>query len=235
MKKRPTVNQPFILEDDAQGLPCGESSPPAPGCVKPSLLFPEVSTIVFEKENIDIIDIRLGKATASASKVFGRIEIDMAKQLAPLPADLHVVFLIDASYSMGFDGVSAELDALLAFMSHVPDAKFDIVVYRRSAERVLKRFVEAKEIPVLFRTPRIENSIYLGNGSAMDDGYRLAPRYFATSRAPITSWPLPIRCSNRFGRIGPCTGYWTEPRPVSSTTSWCPPRPAAGSRDHHGQ
>jgi hypothetical protein len=61
-----------------------------------------------------------------------RLEVDVALQLSKLPVRAQVVFVVDASYSVG-DALAAELEIACACARVVPDAEIELVAYRRAA------------------------------------------------------------------------------------------------------
>lgn len=133
-----------------------------------------VATIAIAPPVIATWIARLGRVVASDTAAFARLEIDVAPQLVPMPTRAQVVFVIDTSYSMTERGVAAQLDVVRAYLAHVPDAEVEIVTYRRRAARVFGRFVPATAITAALTTARRRGAFTLGNGSALDDGARLA-------------------------------------------------------------
>ncbi|MCA9664887.1 MAG: proprotein convertase P-domain-containing protein [Myxococcales bacterium] len=123
-----------------------------------------------------------GKPAASAKKQFFRLELDAAPHLRPLPRRLSVVFVVDASYSVDRDGLRGQLAVVRAFLSHVPDARFNIVLYRRRATALLPSFAPARAVDRELGMARGHGALALANGSALDAGIALARRLLA--RAP---------------------------------------------------
>jgi Mg-chelatase subunit ChlD len=75
-----------------------------------------------------------------------RLEIDVAKQLEAAPKRAHVVFVVDSSRSVGAEGIAGQLEVVRGYMANLPDARFEIVGFDRSAQRVLGRFATRKEL-----------------------------------------------------------------------------------------
>ena len=123
---------------------------------------------------------RLGRVVASEAHAFARLEIDVASQLVPLPRRPQVAFVIDASYSVGEPFLASELAIVEAYLTHVPDAEVEVIAVRRRAERVFGRFVRAAEVHAQLAA----HPIRLGNGSALDEGARLAATVLAGRRGP---------------------------------------------------
>ena len=127
---------------------------------------------------------RLGKVTASDKHVFGRLEIDVAPQLVPTPKKAQVVFVLDTSFSVGEVGVAAQLDLMRAYLTHLPDAEIEVVTYRRRALRAFGRFVPAADFSDALAVAKARGTFALGNGSAIDEGARLATTALADRKGP---------------------------------------------------
>lgn len=127
---------------------------------------------------------RLGAIAASPQHAFGRLEVDVAPQLVPLPKRAQVVFAIDTSYSATAELVDTELATVGAYLSHVPDAEVELVTYQREARRVFGTFVAGKDVPAAIAAARAAGKLALGNGSALDAAARLAATLLADRRGP---------------------------------------------------
>ncbi len=123
---------------------------------------------------------RLGRVVASDVHAFARLEVDVAAQLVPLPKRAQIAFVIDASYSAGTEFLASELAIIEAYLTHVPDAEVEVIAVRRHAQRVFGRFVRATEVHAQLAA----HPIALGNGSALDEGARLAAEVLADRRGP---------------------------------------------------
>ncbi len=134
---------------------------------------------------IDTVTARLGKVVASPAHAFGRLELDAAPQLRPLPVKAQVVFAIDGSHSIGPDGIELQLAVVRAYLSHVPDAEVEIVVYRRFATRLFGSFVKATEVEARLKAAAAAGKLAPGNGSALDEGARLASAALAGRKGPL--------------------------------------------------
>jgi hypothetical protein len=98
-----------------------------------------------------------------------RLEIDAAPELEKPPKDARVVFVVDASHSQTSEDVAAQLEVVRAYMSHLSDAEFEIVVYRRHASRAFGELVPAKRAAEAIAG--LEASAFFGgNGSHLDAG-----------------------------------------------------------------
>ncbi len=127
-----------------------------------------IATISITAPPIETLQARFGRVVASTRHVFGRVEIDVAPVLVPVPKRAQVVFAIDTSYSQGDDGVAAQLAVALAYLTHVPDAEIEIVAYQRHARRVFGRFVPASAFAQALTDATRRGAFALGNGSALD-------------------------------------------------------------------
>jgi subtilisin-like proprotein convertase family protein len=133
-----------------------------------------LAPIVIAPPPIDTLAGRLGKVIASAAHAFSRLELDAAPQLAPLPKKAQLVFVLDLSHSQGEAAIAAQLAIVEAYVSHLPDAQVELVGYRRAAKRVFDAFVPAAELPARIAAAKKAGAFAPGNGSALDDGARVA-------------------------------------------------------------
>lgn len=133
---------------------------------------------------IPIWQARLGRVVASDSHAFARLELELAPQVSALPRNAQVVFVLDASHSAGPKSIEAQLAIARAYTQHVPDAQVELVVYRRSATRVFGRFVSGSALARAIREAAGRNAFAPGNGSALDEGARLAAAALAKRAGP---------------------------------------------------
>ncbi|MEJ7597646.1 MAG: vWA domain-containing protein [Kofleriaceae bacterium] len=143
-----------------------------------------VATISIAPPAIATWNARLGRVVASSAHAFSRLEIDTAPALSKLPKRAQVVFVVDASISVGAETLAAQLAILRAYLTHVPDAEIEIVVYRRRASRVFGAFVHASQAGPRLETAIKAHAFALGNGSALDDGAKLASTALADRPGP---------------------------------------------------
>ncbi len=127
---------------------------------------------------------RLGRVVASGAHAFSRLELDVAPRVSAVPKRAQVVFVLDASYSAGPQLLDAQLAIVRAYLAHVPDAELEVVAVRRTARRLFGRFVTAAEAPRLLDAAVRAGALALGNGSALDDGARLAASLLAGRAGP---------------------------------------------------
>ncbi len=134
--------------------------------------------------SIDTLDARLGRLVVSAEKGFLRLDLDAAPVLRPLPKNLSVVFVLDASHSAGPTSIDAQIAVARAYLSHVPDAHFEIVAARRRAERLAGSFAEAAKAGDLVAAWRKAGKLAPGNGSALDAGLGAAAAALKGRKGP---------------------------------------------------
>ncbi len=136
-----------------------------PGLTETALHFPRAP--------IDRVDARWGLFRLGADRTLWRFELDAAQVLEPAPVRPNVVFVVDASHSMGPDGIQAQLDLLAPYLASVPDAQVEVVLYRRTATRLFGRFIAAGDVArMVAATPA--DRLAPGNGSHLEAGARLA-------------------------------------------------------------
>ncbi len=143
-----------------------------------------VASISIAPPAIETWQARLGRAVASDKHAFSRVEVDVAPQLVPLPRKAQVVFVVDASHSVGDEGIPAQLDVIVAYMAHVPNAEVEIITYRRHATRVFGRFVAAADFGDALAVAKARGAFALGNGSAIEEGARAAAALLVDRKGP---------------------------------------------------
>ncbi len=132
---------------------------------------------------IRTLDARLGRVVASAERGFARLELDAAPQLRPLPRQASVVFVLDVSHSAE-DQLDQQLLIAQAYVSHVPDARAELVVFDRLARRVFGEFVAAPDLADAIARARADGRLHAGNGSALERGLELAVDALDDRRGP---------------------------------------------------
>ncbi|MFH2005502.1 MAG: proprotein convertase P-domain-containing protein [bacterium] len=135
-----------------------------------------IAVIQVTPPKINTVLGRLGRVVAARQKQFTRLELDLAPRLSRLPRNLSVVFVVDASHSIGALGIKAQLAVAQAFLSHVPGAQFEVVLYRRHAKRMVGTLAGARSFEAQLTKARKDGLLKPGNGSALDEGLRLATR-----------------------------------------------------------
>jgi subtilisin-like proprotein convertase family protein len=138
-----------------------------------------IAEITIAPPRIDTLAARLGVVVASVEHAFARLELDVAPELAPLPKRARVVFVVDGSYSTGEEGIALELAMVRAYLSHVPDALAEVVVYRRHASRLFGELVPAPQVAARLAAAAHDGRLEAGNGSALDEGAALAASVLA--------------------------------------------------------
>jgi hypothetical protein len=93
-----------------------------------------------------------------------------------------VVFLIDASISVGEKAIAAEIAAARSILAHTPDADFELVIFRRRAERVAGALVPASVADRVFAAAA--SRLAPGNGSSVEAGLALAGDALAGAKGP---------------------------------------------------
>ncbi|HWU91255.1 MAG TPA: hypothetical protein VN253_28505, partial [Kofleriaceae bacterium] len=126
---------------------------------------------------------RLGRVVASGAHAFSRLELDAAPRLSDLPKQAQVVFVVDASHSAA-PLLDAQLAILRAYLAHVPDAELEVIAVRRAAKRVFGRFVPARDAARLLDDAVRAGALAPGNGSALDEGAKLAAQVLAGRPGP---------------------------------------------------
>jgi hypothetical protein len=103
-----------------------------------------------------------------------RLEVAAAPRLGEVPAKARVVFVIDGSWSEDVAGIDAQLEVVRGYLTHVPDARFDVVVFDRKAHRLAGRLVPAAQLDALVADARTRGLLAPRNGSDPVVGLSLA-------------------------------------------------------------
>lgn len=133
---------------------------------------------------IDTLAARLGRVVASDARSFSRVEIDVAPQLRPLPRRASVVFVVDASRSLSEEDIARQIDIARAYAAHLDDAQVELVAFRRRAERVFGDFLPTTTLAAPL-SARARERLAPGNGSALDEGLRLAGELLRGRPGPL--------------------------------------------------
>ena len=165
-------------------------------------------------------------------------------KLSEAPSRARVVFVLDASHSVGPAGITRQLDLAERILQFLPDASVEGVVFRRSAERLFGHFLPTSEwraavkaLPAARLAP--------GNGSHLDEGLRLAQRVLAENTGPARVIALTDgQLRHAFAPVAaaPSTSapdaavhlVWLSPPPErkDAALSGAPVREACGTRLH---
>lgn len=185
-----TLTVPLVYEDGRYLV--RYPAAPSPGLVKPILHAPQGGKVRVEDGAL-VLDVapppmpggvvaRQASFGVSFGRTFLRVEVDAAPQLEPAPRDARVVFVLDASWSEGEVGIAAQIELVRGYLAALPDAKFDVVVFRRSAERLAGKFVPASQLDTWLA--RGKARLAPGNGSHLDAGLALAAQALAGETRP---------------------------------------------------
>ncbi|MFO0601478.1 MAG: vWA domain-containing protein [Myxococcaceae bacterium] len=129
------------------------------------------------------VDARWASFPVDAERSVWRLELDVAAELGRVPVRPNVVFVVDASYTEGEEGIAAQLELLAPYLANVPDAQVEVVLFRRRAERLFGRFVPAADVVrELASVPK--ERLAPGNGSHLDEGVSLAATLLAGVGGP---------------------------------------------------
>lgn len=74
---------------------------------------------------------------------FARVEIDLARELTEVPADLHTAIVIDHSRSLTADELEAQRGIVMAYVRGAPTSHVQLIAYARTAEPLLPGWMVA--------------------------------------------------------------------------------------------
>lgn len=106
-----------------------------------------------------------------------------AERLSEPPMWARVVFVVDASHSVGAQGISQQLALAGEYLQLLPDATAEVVVFRRSAERLFGHLLPASEWKTALAALPAER-LAPGNGSHLDEGLKLAQQVLQEGSGP---------------------------------------------------
>lgn len=156
--------------------------------------------------------VTLGHATASATAHVVRLEVRVPTIIEPAPVRPRVVFVLDASRSVGEAGFEEQLALARGYLAHTPDAMVELVIYRRRAHRLFGRFVAARSFDA--ELGRLApHRLELGNGSNLEAGLALAAQVSAGRNGPTRLVAFTDdRLSARFEAAGAVGALAAAPR-----------------------
>jgi hypothetical protein len=96
-----------------------------------------------------------------------RVEIDLARELADVPADLHTAIIIDASRSLTADEIEAQRAVVASYVAQVPpQTRVQVIAYARDAKALLPSWMPA--VTAAAQIDREIRSLAPRNGSNLD-------------------------------------------------------------------
>jgi hypothetical protein len=113
-----------------------------------------------------------------------RLDLAVPPVIEPAPRKARVVFVVDASRSVGETGVADQLALIRGYLAHLPDARVEIVVTRRWARPLFGDMIPARQVPRrLAALPA--HVLAPGNGSHLDNGIGLAAHLVREAGGPV--------------------------------------------------
>jgi hypothetical protein len=152
-----------------------------------------------QQQTQPVASVRWATSPVDTDRTLWRLEIDAAPVLEPAPVAPNVVFVIDASHSEGEAGIAAQLELVEPWLANAKDARVEVVVVRRFAERLFNRFVPAADVARLLQVNA--DRLAPGNGSNLDEGVAVAASALSSVGGParvllFTDEQLPWSFSN---------------------------------------
>jgi hypothetical protein len=183
---RSSFSYPLPWDDEESPRPSLTLAPPYPEAdlrIEPerSVVGPELLEVSWKAWPLDGIDARAGLAPW-VTGTLGFLQV-RAGRLSEAPTRARVLFVVDASHSVGASGVTHQLARAGDYLQLLPDAQAEVILFRRSAERLFGHFIPASEWKAALAAlpaARLET----GNGSHLDEGLRLAQRVLAEGSGP---------------------------------------------------
>ncbi len=122
----------------------------------------------------------LAAVEAGDAAALNRFRLEAAPKLTATPRNARVVILIDVSRSLEEVDVHAARKAALAYLSHLPDARVEVVTFARTAKRRHGRFVSAKQAINDLKGATLTRD----NGSFVDEALMLADGLLKKGEGP---------------------------------------------------
>lgn len=129
-----------------------------------------------------------------------RVEIDLARELADVPADLHTAIIIDGSRSLTGDEIEAQRAVVASYLAQVPpQTRVQVIVYARDAKPLLPSWMPA--VTAAAQVDRAIRSLAPRNGSNIDLAVDEAATWLARTRGTrrlivISDERFPTRIDN---------------------------------------
>jgi hypothetical protein len=142
----------------------------------------EIKTAIGEKAEIALVPKtsepvsgELAVAQAADRRFVTRFGIEVAPRVSTAPKGAYVVVAIDASRSMTSSEAEAMKHAAAAYLSHLPDAKVELVTFDRRAHRRYGKFVDASRARLDLSAWNVSQK----NGSAVEVALEEAEKLLA--------------------------------------------------------
>jgi hypothetical protein len=110
-----------------------------------------------------------------------RVELDLAKELTRVPADLHTAIVLDHSRSLSGDEVDNARAVVTSYLQHVPpQSRVQVIAYAREVKPLLASWQPA--VAAAARIDREIRSLAPRNGSNVDAAITEAGRWLARAK-----------------------------------------------------
>jgi hypothetical protein len=153
-----------VPERWAQRLALAKVPAPPEGCGEGGdwIAFP-TRDLAKSKSRIGVIAGRL----PLGERDIARVEIDLARELADVPADLHTAIVIDGSRSLTADEIEAQRAVVASYVAQVPpQSRVQVIAYARDAKALLPSWMPA--VTAAAQIDREIRSLAPRNGSNLD-------------------------------------------------------------------
>ena len=117
---------------------------------------------------------------ALPSTHLARVEIDVARVLSEVPADLHTAIVIDHSRSLTADDIETERGIVAAYLRAAPTSRVQVIGFARHAQPLLASWMIASHAAP--QVDRLIRALPLRNGSNVDAALVEAAKWLAQVR-----------------------------------------------------
>ncbi len=119
----------------------------------------------------------LGGRLPLGAEHLARVELDLARELADVPADLHTAIVIDGSRSLTGTEAAEQRAIVAAYLRAAPHGSVQVIAYARDARALLPAWTDATAA-----APKVERALrdlVARNGSNLDRGLQEAGAWLA--------------------------------------------------------
>ena len=149
------------------------------------------------KSGVDRVGSTAGRAVFGELHV-AKLELDVARRLGDVPADLATAIVVDASRSLSADERATQRELVAAYLRATPTSRVQVIAYDRFARGLLPAWSSAQQAAA--RLDRDLAALPAANGSNLDAGLVEAARWLSkingTKRIVVVT---DERLSQRFG------------------------------------
>jgi hypothetical protein len=177
LKRVPAAQKQIVATwlDLGQICPNDEPEPPVPALWL-GFASGELARLGAGERRVGAIAGRL----ALDSTQFARVEIDVARELSAVPADLHTAIVVDHSRSLDAPELEVQRAIVAAYLRAAPASRVQLIGYTRDAQALLPSWMIASHAAP--QIDRLLRALPARNGSNLDEALTEASKWLASVR-----------------------------------------------------